>query len=99
MTEADDDGLPWGYVLASSGAWIELPKGPGLIHLGPPPFDVTLPDGRVRRIVHKPAGDAHATGQDVPLPALDAAAADPAPADDPEAAGADAPGQAGPAAG
>jgi hypothetical protein len=88
MTEPGDDGLPWGYVLASTGEWIELPKGPGLIHLGPPPFDVTLPDGRVRRIIHKPAGDHH--GEDIPGPASGAAAADPAPARDPEAAASDA---------
>jgi len=48
-----DDGLPWGYVHDVEG-WLPLPKGPGLIHMGPPPFDVTLPDGRIRRVVHKP---------------------------------------------
>lgn len=52
-----DDGRPWGYIHAATGAWLELPKGPGLVQLGPPPFDVTLPDGRVRRVVHERPGD------------------------------------------
>ncbi|HYM25287.1 MAG TPA: hypothetical protein VEU08_18850 [Vicinamibacterales bacterium] len=98
MTEPGDDGLPWGYVHGDTGAWIELPKGPGLIHLGPPPFDVTLPDGRTRRIVHNPAGDQHATSESLPLPWPPRAAADPAPAGDPEATAADAGGQASAAA-
>ena len=48
-----DDGRPWGYVHPVEG-WIRLPKGPGLVVMGPPPFDVTLPTGAVRRIVHEP---------------------------------------------
>jgi hypothetical protein len=64
-----DDGLPWGYVHDVEG-WLPLPKGPGLIHHGPPPFDVTLPDGRVRRVVHKPGtggpDDAATPADDVP---------------------------------
>jgi hypothetical protein len=52
-TPSTDDGLPWGFIDVD-GVWIELPKGPGLIDLGPPPFDVDLYDGRVRRVVHKP---------------------------------------------
>lgn len=49
-----DDGQPWGY-LDSTGAWRQLPKVPLLLaHMGPPPFDVKLPDGRVRRIIHDP---------------------------------------------
>jgi hypothetical protein len=62
-----DDGLPWGYVHPVEG-WLPLPKGPGLIDLGPPPFDVTLLDGRVRRVVHKPGGSADAATP----PAMDA---------------------------
>ena len=49
---AGDDGLPWGFMLGDR--WFELPKPPGLIDMGPPPFDVLLPDGRTRRVVHKP---------------------------------------------
>jgi hypothetical protein len=49
-----DDGQPWGFIDDATGEWIELPKGPGLIDMGPPPFDVDLYDGRVRRVVHKP---------------------------------------------
>jgi hypothetical protein len=48
-----DDGLPWGYIHPEEG-WIRLPKGPGLKPMGPPPFNVTLPDGRVRHVVHQP---------------------------------------------
>lgn len=48
-----DDGLPWGYLHPVEG-WLQLPKGPGLVDLGPPPFSVTLLDGRVRHVVHKP---------------------------------------------
>lgn len=48
-----DDGRPWGFIDVD-GVWIELPKGPGLIDMGPPPFDVELYDGRVRHVVHKP---------------------------------------------
>jgi hypothetical protein len=51
--EPTDDGLPWGHI--EDGVWYELPRSPGLLYLGPPPFDVTLWDGRVRRVVHNPA--------------------------------------------
>ena len=55
-----DDGLEWGYI-DSEGIWRKLPKVPMLLALmGPPEFDVTLPDGRVRRIVHKPKSDENA---------------------------------------
>lgn len=52
----NDDGLPWGYIDPEVGDWRVLPKVPMLLAgLGPPPFDVTLPDGRVRHIIHQPA--------------------------------------------
>lgn len=36
--------------------WFSLPKLPLLrAGLGPPPFDVTLPSGEVRHIIHNPA--------------------------------------------
>jgi hypothetical protein len=53
-TPPTDDGHPWGFIDTATNEWVQVPKGPGLIDMGPPPFDVTLPDGRVRRIVHKP---------------------------------------------
>ena len=47
-----DDGLPWGWIC--DGQWRELPKTPLLLgNYGPPPFDVVLPDGRVRSIMHE----------------------------------------------
>lgn len=48
-----DDGRIWGHV--EDGIFWAVPKSP-LINggWGPPPFSITLPDGRVRRIVHKP---------------------------------------------
>ena len=57
MTSTDDarndDGLPWGHIEA--GAWRPLPKAPMLAAgYGPAPFAVTLPDGRVRHVVHQP---------------------------------------------
>jgi len=49
-----DDGLPWGYV-DPNGVWRSLPKVPMLLAgLGPPPFDVTLPSGELRHVVHGP---------------------------------------------
>lgn len=49
-----DDGKPWGFI-DEAGQWIEIPKGPLIrSHLGPPPFDVILPNRAVRRIVHRP---------------------------------------------
>lgn len=54
MADDNDDGLSWGYVTAE-GDWLVLPKGPMLLAgMGPPPFDVTLPSGEVRHIVHQP---------------------------------------------
>jgi hypothetical protein len=48
-----DDGLSWGYM--DNGNWRELPKVPMLLaEMGPPPFDVTLPSGEVRHIIHQP---------------------------------------------
>jgi hypothetical protein len=49
-----DDGRVWGFML-ESGIFIRLPKTPLLLAgLGPPPFDVTLPSGEVRHVVHQP---------------------------------------------
>ncbi len=49
-----DDGKPWGFI-AANGKWVELPKTPMLLaRLGPPPFDVTLPSGEIRHIIHQP---------------------------------------------
>lgn len=49
-----DDGLPWGYII-EDGTWRALPKTPMLLAmLGPPPFDVTLPSGEIRHIIHRP---------------------------------------------
>jgi hypothetical protein len=51
---ARDDGRLWGFMEGS--VFIALPKLPLLRNqLGPPPFEVTLPDGRVRQVVHRPA--------------------------------------------
>jgi hypothetical protein len=48
-----DDGKPWGHIV--DGQWWPLPKLPLLrAGLGPPPFKVTLPDQRVREVVHPP---------------------------------------------
>ena len=48
-----DDGEPWGFITA--GVWIPLPKQPLLLAgLGPPPFDVRLPSGEIRHVVHQP---------------------------------------------
>lgn len=49
-----DDGRIWGY-LDEDGTFRPLPKYPMLMaELGPPPFAVTLPDQRVRNVVHDP---------------------------------------------
>lgn len=49
-----DDGRAWGHII--NGRWRALPKVPLLgALLGPPPFDVALPDGQIRRVVHNPA--------------------------------------------
>lgn len=48
-----DDGRPWGFM--NGETWVPLPKEPMLLGgLGPPPFDVTLPSGVVRHVVHEP---------------------------------------------
>lgn len=53
MTEATDDGRGWGHI--EFGVWRPLPKVPMLLAgLGPPPFDVALPSGEVRHVVHDP---------------------------------------------
>jgi len=52
-----DDGLPWGFM--EGGSWRELPKVPMLLaEMGPPPFVVTLPDGRERHVIHRPIPEA-----------------------------------------
>jgi hypothetical protein len=54
-----DDGLPWGWI-DSQGDWRVLPKGPMVgAGLGPPPFDVTLSNGEVRRVIHQPKAPPH----------------------------------------
>ena len=51
--DTTDDGLPWGYM--NGAVWIQLPKQPLLLaQLGPPPFEVVLPSGQVRHVVHQP---------------------------------------------
>lgn len=53
-TPKNDDGLPWGFMVGE--VWHGVPKVPLLgAHLGPPPFDVVLPSGQTRRIVHRPS--------------------------------------------
>lgn len=48
-----DDGLIWGWM--DGDLFVPLPKLPLLRNgLGPPPFDVTLPVGTVRHVVHDP---------------------------------------------
>jgi hypothetical protein len=50
-----DDGRKWGFMVEPT-IWIEIPKVPMLLaNLGPPPFDVELPSGEVRHIIHDPA--------------------------------------------
>jgi hypothetical protein len=50
-----DDGRVWGFLL-DNGIFIRLPKTPLLLAgLGPPPFDVILPSGETRHVVHQPA--------------------------------------------
>lgn len=49
-----DDGKPWGHI-TDDGVWHPLPKTPMLLaEMGPPPFDVVLPFGATRHVVHKP---------------------------------------------
>jgi hypothetical protein len=53
MKDRNDDGLIWGHI--ENGIFWAIPKGPMVsAGLGPPPFQVQLPDGRVRNIVHQP---------------------------------------------
>lgn len=55
MTEETphDDGKVWGWM--DGDTFRPLPKGPMLMaNLGPPPFDVTLPQGEIRHIIHAP---------------------------------------------
>lgn len=48
-----NDGRIWGFM--SGDKFIRLPKQPLLLaELGPPPFDVTLPSGEIRHVVHEP---------------------------------------------
>jgi hypothetical protein len=48
-----DDGKPWGFM--NGLTWVPLPKVPMLLaELGPPPFDVKLPSGHIRHVVHEP---------------------------------------------
>ena len=52
-TFPQDDELPWGFM--NGEQWVPLPKVPLLLAgLGPPPFDVKLPSGEIRRVVHRP---------------------------------------------
>jgi hypothetical protein len=54
LKEPGEDGQPWGFV-GEDGVWHRLPKTPMLLNqLGPPPFDVKLPSGEIRHIVHEP---------------------------------------------
>lgn len=49
-----DDGRNWGFMVEPT-IWIQIPKVPMLLaNLGPPPFDVTLPSGEIRHIIHNP---------------------------------------------
>jgi hypothetical protein len=44
------DQTVWGFMEAD--VFVALPKGPMLAEgLGPPPFDVTLPNGSVRHVI------------------------------------------------
>lgn len=48
-----DDGRPWGWIC--EGEWRAMPKIPMLLAgMGPPPFDVVLPTGLIRHVLHKP---------------------------------------------
>jgi hypothetical protein len=48
-----DDGLEWGFLMR--GTFIPLPKIPMLLAgLGPPPFDVVLPNKQIRHVIHRP---------------------------------------------
>lgn len=48
-----DTPRPWGYMRGET--FIRLPKQPMLLAgLGPPPFDVELPTGRMRHVIEEP---------------------------------------------
>lgn len=48
-----DDGRVWGHI--EDGVFWALPKSPLInAQMGPPPFDVTLPSGKIRHVVHQP---------------------------------------------
>lgn len=48
-----DDGTIWGFI--EQDVFVALPKQPMLNDgLGPPPFDVTLPNGSVRHVIVRP---------------------------------------------
>jgi hypothetical protein len=54
LKEPGEDGQPWGFI-DEAGVWHRLPKTPMLLSaLGPPPFDVVLPSGDIRHVVHEP---------------------------------------------
>ena len=54
LKEPGEDGQPWGF-MREDGIWQRLPKTPMLLAaLGPPPFEVKLPSGEMRRVVHEP---------------------------------------------
>lgn len=49
-----DDGRPWGF-MSDGWCWNEIPKLPILrAGIGPPPFEIELPGGQIRHIVHNP---------------------------------------------
>lgn len=55
MSDTHDDGMPWGFI-TEQGDWRVLPKGPMVQGgYGPPPFDIKLPSGEIRRVIHQPA--------------------------------------------
>lgn len=53
MKDENDDGREWGYMNGED--FVSLPKTPLLLGgFGPPPFEVSLPSGDVRHVVHRP---------------------------------------------
>lgn len=55
MPRNNDDGLPWGYISPEHGDWVNIAKSELVVKgYGPPPFDLTLPDGRVLHVIHQP---------------------------------------------
>lgn len=70
------DQCSWGFMV--DGTFVPVPREPlELGGLGPPPFDVRLPSGEMRRIVEGPAAD----GQDARPESAPAAEAAIAPAE------------------